>query len=50
MLARMLYRTITKNKKMIGKIIRNFWILNKFLSGAKITKNEPARLLTKNRG
>ena len=36
--------------KIIGKIKRNFLILNKFLSGAKITKIKPTRLLIKNRG
>ena len=35
---------------MIVKKIRSFGILNKFLSGAKITKIKPAKLLTKNRG
>jgi len=34
---------------MIEKI-RNFGTLNKFLSGAKITKIRPAKLLIKNRG
>ena len=30
--------------------IRNFFILNKFLNGAKITKIKPAKLLIKKRG
>ena len=32
------------------KKIRSFGILNKFLTGAKITKIKPAKLLIKNRG
>ena len=32
------------------KKIRNFGILNKFFTGAKITKINPIKLLIKNRG
>ena len=36
--------------QLTTKTIRNFGILNKFLTGAKITKIKPAKLLIKNRG
>ena len=36
--------------QLTTKTRRNFGILNKFLTGAKITKIKPAKLLIKNRG
>ena len=36
--------------RLINKKIRSFGILSKFLSGAKITRINPAKLLIKNRG
>lgn len=49
-LTRILYKTTISNinKKIIR--IRNFLILNKFLTGAKIIKIKPAKLLIKKRG
>lgn len=38
------------NKKTMGAKIRNFFILNKFLTGVKITRIKPAKLLIKNLG
>ena len=50
MFTRIIYRRVRKAKKNTGKINLNFFILNKFLNGAKITKIKPAKLLIKNRG
>lgn len=44
------YKDNPNMKQPINKKIRNFGILNKFLSGAKIIKINPAKLLIKNRG
>ena len=42
---------IPRNKiKIIGKINRNFLILNRFLKGARIIKIKPTKLLIKKRG
>ena len=49
-LVRILYRIVMHKIKNIGKIKRNFFILNKFLNGAIIIKIKPAKLLIKNRG
>jgi hypothetical protein len=46
----MRYKNIINAKKETIKTIRNLGILNKFLSGAKITRIEPAKLLIKKRG
>jgi len=46
-----IFDKIPRNKiKIIGKIKRNFFILNKFLIGVKITNIKPIKLLTKKRG
>ena len=50
MFAIIIYRSVRKPKRKIGKINRNFCILNKFRNGVKITKIEPAKLLIKNLG
>ena len=39
-----------KNIKLIIKKMRSFGILNKFLTGPKITKIDPVKLLIKNLG
>ena len=49
-LAKIVYRIIIIKIKIIGKIKRNFLILNKFLNGAKITNIRPTKLLIKKRG
>jgi hypothetical protein len=36
--------------KMIGRIKRNFFTLNKFRNGVRITNIRPIKLLTKKRG
>jgi hypothetical protein len=46
-----IFDKIPRNKiKMIGRIKRNFFILNKFLNGVRITSIRPTKLLTKKRG
>jgi hypothetical protein len=50
MLRIVVYKINPNPKQPIIKKIRNLGILNKFLTGAKITKINPAKLLIKNRG
>ena len=47
---RIKYKIPRVPKKIIGRIKRNFLILNKFLNGAIIIKIKPIRLLIKNLG
>jgi hypothetical protein len=46
----MKYKIETNKIIRMGKTMRNFLILNKFLKGANITKIKPAKLLMKNLG
>ena len=46
----MLYKIIITSKKNNIKKIRSFFILNKFLNGARITIIKPTKLLIKNLG
>lgn len=49
-LVKILYKIVLNKINNIGKIKRNFFILNKFLNGVRMTKIKPAKLLIKNRG
>ena len=44
------YKNTTIAKKVSSEKIRSFGVLKRFLSGANITKINPAKLLIKNRG
>ena len=44
------YKNTTIAKKVSSEKIRSFEVLKRFLSGANITKINPAKLLIKNRG
>ena len=44
------YKNTTIAKEVSSEKIRSFGVLKRFLSGANITKINPAKLLIKNRG
>ncbi len=47
---RIVYKLIKNSRRKNIKNIRSFGILNKFLSGVKIIKINPVKLLIKKRG